>query len=162
MFEKIKQFLTDPHASQRITERLPEEQVAVAAILLETAEADRTVAPEEFREIGLQLRAYFGLSKAEVEELIELTSRERDKATDLFPFTNAIARSYTPDKKQEVLTMVWQVIFSDDRLDPYEDQLAKRLQTLLAVNESVLMAAKAKAREIQRARADHSGAQARR
>ena len=154
MFEKIKEFLSDPHATDRITERLPEEQVAVAAILLETAEADNTVVPVEFKEIGIQLRAYFGISKEDVEELIEITSKERDKATDLFPFTNAIARAYSPEKKQEVLTMVWQVIFADDRLDPYEDQLARRLQAMLAVNHSVLMDAKAKAREIQKARSD--------
>lgn len=154
MFDKIKQFLKDPHATDRITERLPEEQVAVAAILLETAEADNTVVPVEFKEIGIQLRAYFGISKDDVEELIEITSKERDKASDLFPFTNAIARAYSPEQKQEVLTMVWQVIFADDRLDPYEDQLARRLQALLAVNHSVLMDAKAKAREIQKARSD--------
>jgi uncharacterized tellurite resistance protein B-like protein len=157
MLDKIKQYLTESTGSHRVTERVPEEQVAVAAILLEVAEADRNFAPEEFREIVIQLRAYFGMSREQVEELLEITGRERDKSTDLFPFTNALASTYTPEKKQEVLTMVWQVIFADDKLDPYEDQLAGRLQTLLSVNHSVLMAAKAKAREIQRARADRSG-----
>ena len=154
MLDKIKQFLSHTSGSERITERVPEEQVAVAAILLEVAEADMNFKPEEFREIMIQLRAYFGLSKEQVEELLTVSSQERDKSTDLFSFTNAIARSYSPEKKQEVLTMVWQVIFADDRLDPYEDQLAGRLQTLLAVNHSVLIAAKTKAREIQKARED--------
>jgi uncharacterized tellurite resistance protein B-like protein len=158
MLDKIKQFLSHTDGSERITERVPEEQVAVAAILLEMADADMDFKPEEFREIMIQLRAYFGLSKEQVEELLTISSQEREKSTDLFAFTNAIARSYTPEKKQEVLTMVWQVVFADDRLDPYEDQLAGRLQTLLAVNHSVLMAAKTKAREIQKARADRSGA----
>lgn len=157
MLEKLRQFLSDPSDSRRITERVPEEQVAVAAILLEAAEADRTFAPEEFREIMIQLRAYFGLSKEGVEELLQTTGRQREAATDLFPFTNAIARNFSPEKKQEVLTMVWQVIFADNRLDPYEDQLARRLQAMLSVNHSVLMAAKAKAREIQRARQDRAG-----
>ncbi|HKI98998.1 MAG TPA: TerB family tellurite resistance protein [bacterium] len=157
MFEKLKQFLHESVHHANVAERLPEDQVAVAAILLEVAEADRNFAPEEFREIIIQLRAYFGMSKEEVEDLLATASQAREKATDLFPFTNAIARTYAPDRKQEVLTMVWQVIFSDDRLDPFEDQLAGRLQTLLSVNHSVLIDAKEKAREIQRARADRSG-----
>jgi uncharacterized tellurite resistance protein B-like protein len=161
MLDKIRQFIRhgDSGGSDRVTERVPEEQVAVAAILLEVANADMDFKPEEFREIMIQLRAYFGLSKEQVEELLEVSGAERERSTDLFPFTNAIARAYSPEKKQEVLTMVWQVIFADNRLDPYEDQLAGRLHNLLAVNHSVLMAAKAKAREIQKARADRgSGA----
>jgi uncharacterized tellurite resistance protein B-like protein len=154
MLDKLKQFLSDSVGAHPVAGRVPEEQVAVAAILLEVAEADRHFAPEEFREIMIQLRAYFSLSKEQVEDLLATTSVAREKATDLFPFTNTLARSYSPEKKKEVLTMVWQVIFADDRLDPFEDQLAGRLQTLLAVNHSVLIEAKEKAREIQRARAD--------
>ena len=158
MLDKIKQYLSDLSNVERISERVPEEQIAVAAVLMEVAEADLDFRPEEFREIVLQLRAYFGLNKEQAEELIHASGQERDRATDLFPFTNAIARTYSPEKKQEVLTMVWSVIFADDKLDPYEDQLAGRLQSLLAVNHSVLMAAKDKARAVQRARADRGGA----
>ena len=158
MLDKIKQYLTNMGSGERISERLPEDQIAVAAVLMEVAEADLDFKPEEFREIVLQLRAYFGLNKEQAEELIQTTGQERDRASDLFPFTNAIARTFTPEKKQEVLTMVWSVIFADDKLDPYEDQLAGRLQSLLAVNHSVLIAAKEKARAVQRARADSGGA----
>ena len=154
MLDRIKEYLSEAKGSARLTEQLPEEQVALCAILLETAEADRQFLPEEYKEIVLQLRAYFGLSKKQVEGLIALTEEERAKSNDLWPFTHAIARTYTPEKKAEVLAMVWQVIFADNRLDPYEEQLARRLQSLLSVNHSVLMAAKAKAREIQRARED--------
>lgn len=160
MLDKIKHYLSDMGHVHATADHLPEEQVAVAAVLLEVAEADRDFAPEEYREIVIQLRAYFGLSKERVEELLAFTSKEREHSTDLFPFTNAISRTFAPERKQEVLTMVWQVIFADDKLDPYEDQLAGRLQTLLSVNHSVLIAAKTKAREIQRARADRGGSAA--
>jgi uncharacterized tellurite resistance protein B-like protein len=157
MLDKIKAFLKDANASPRLSELVPEEQVAVCAILLEVAEADREFVPEEFREIIVQLRAYFGLSREQVEELIVLTEQEREKSTDLWPFTNAIASAYTPEKKQEVLAMVWQVILSDNRLDPFEDQLAHRLQSMLSVNHSVLMAAKDQAKRIREARQSTTG-----
>ncbi len=154
MLNKIKSILSNHRGSARLTESLPEEQVAVCAILIETAEADQDFAPEEFREITLQLRKYFGLEEEQVEELIAITSAAREKATDLWPFTRAISSTYTPQKKQEVLTMVWQVIFADNRLDPYEDQLARRLQSMLSVNHSLLMNAKAEARRLTASKKD--------
>lgn len=148
MLKKIKSILSANKGSARLTESLPEEQVAVCAILIETAEADQDFAPEEFRVITQQLGKYFGLEEEQVEELIAITGAAREKSVDLWPFTRAISSTYTPQKKQEVLTMVWQVIFADDRLDPYEDQLARRLQGMLSVNHSVLMNAKAEARRL--------------
>ena len=82
-----------------------------------------------------------------MESLILETQRERARATDLWPFTNAISRAYTPEQKRALLVMVWRVIFADGRLDPYEDQLAHRLERLIGVNHSVLMEAKQLARD---------------
>ena len=157
MFDRIKHLLSDHPGSPRLTEMKPEERVAVCAILLEVAEADRDEAPLEFREVTTQLQNHFGLSEAEVEELIALTEAQREASTDLWPFTTALARDYTPERKQEVLAMVWQVIFADGKLDPYEDHLARRLQAMLSVNHSVLMAAKAQARAVQKQRAQSPG-----
>jgi uncharacterized tellurite resistance protein B-like protein len=153
MLDTIRQYLGGFGTAQRTTANLPDERVAVAAVLLEVAEADRELAPVEYHEIVNLLRAHFGLTQEQVDALLETTRREREQSTDLFPFTHAIARQYTPERKQAVLTMVWRVILADEVLDPYEDQLARRLQSMLSVNHSVLMAAKAAARQAQKARA---------
>ncbi len=152
MFDRFKN-LMQAKGSARATEMSMDEQVAVCAILIEAAEADRQFAPTEYQEMVEQLRAYFSLSDEEARTLITETERERDSSIDLFPFTNAIARNYSPQQKEDLLAMVWQVILADDKLDPYEDQLARRLQTMLSVNHSVLMAAKARARAVQASRA---------
>lgn len=151
MFDRIRSFLVE-EGSHRQSENLPEEQVALCAILLEVAEADRDFAPEEHREIILQLQGHFGLDATQVEKLIALTNEERGKSTDLWPFTRQIASSYSVPQKEAVLTSVWQIILADGKLDPYEEQLARRLQTMLSVNQSVLIAAKMKARAEQKAR----------
>ncbi len=153
----IKSILTEGQDSALLTKLAPEDQVAVCAILLQVAEVDGEFVPEELEEIILQLRAYFGLSKLQAQELIGIAELRRAKSPDLLPFAKVIARSYSPEKKQEVLVMVWQVIYADNRLDPYEDQLAQRLQSILAVDHSVLMAAKAQAQTIMKARTDTPG-----
>ena len=150
MLQRLKTLLKGAAGSEPQGTRLPDEQLAVCAILLEVAYADEEFAPEEFRVITDQLKSYFGLEPEAVEKLIALAETERQAATDLWPFTRKIARDYTPDKKEALLTIVWQVIFADVKLDPYEDQLARRFQSMLSVNHSVRMAAKSKARALHK------------
>jgi uncharacterized tellurite resistance protein B-like protein len=149
LMDKLKSVLASPVQGLRGGERAPafDPLVASCAILFEMAESDQEIAVEERRLIEHMLGEKFGLSAAEVQSLIAETERARAQATDLFPFTHAIAQQYTPEEKRTLLVMVWRVIFADGRLDPYEDQLAHRLQRMLAVNHSLLMEAKRLARE---------------
>jgi len=150
----IKSILTEGQDSALLTKLAPEDQVAVCAILLQVAEVDGEFVQEELEEIILQLRAYFGLSKLQAQELIGIAELRRAKSRDLLPFAQVIARSYSTQKKQEVLVMVWEVMYADNRLESYEEQLAQRLQSILAVDHSALMAAKAQAQTIMKARTD--------
>ena len=122
-------------------------QVATCAILLEMAESDQDFDPQERSLIQSMLQAHFGLDEAQVRGLISQTEQARARASDLFPFTRAISEQYAPEQKLALLVMVWRVIFADGRLNPYEDQLAHRLQRMLSVNHSLLMDAKRLARE---------------
>jgi uncharacterized tellurite resistance protein B-like protein len=122
-------------------------RVATCAILLEMAESDDDFDPQERGLIESMLQAHFGLDEGQVRGLIAQTEQARAHASDLFPFTHAIAEQYTPEQKLSLLVMVWRVIFADGRLNPYEDQLAHRLQRMLSVNHSLLMDAKRLARE---------------
>lgn len=149
MLERLKTMLKEAAGPGRKEKQLPDEQLAVCAILLEVAYADREFAPEEFQVITSQLKSYFGLEMDEVEKLIALAEKERQAATDLWPFTRKISRDYSPEQKEALLTIVWQIIFADGKLDPYEDQLARRFQSMLSVNHSLLMAAKANARAVE-------------
>ncbi len=149
MLDKLKGFFAgNDRGSPRMGAVRPDEQVAVCAVLLEVAEADRDFDPAERAMIVALLGERFALDAAEVEALIALTQAERSKSPDLWPFTTTIARSYTEAEKLPLLVMVWQVIFADQRLDPHEEHLARLLQGMLSVNHSVLMEAKRQAREL--------------
>jgi len=146
MLAKLKSLFAPAAGPARMSDLRPEEPVAVCAILLEVAEADRDFAPEERETIVALLGEHFGLERGEVEALIDFTRAERARTPDLWPFTNAIARAYGEPEKLRLLEMVWQVIFADQRLDAHEDHLARRLQGMLSVNHSVLIEAKQRAR----------------
>ena len=147
MLDKLKAIFKSPQDSLRLGDSPHDMRVAVCAVLLEAAEVDQQVPVVERHTIRALLKREFDLSEGAVEALIADTRTARNNASDLWPFTTAIARVYTPEQKLNLLQMVWQVIFADDRLDPYEDQLARRLQAMLSVNHSLLMEAKQRARQ---------------
>ena len=149
LMKKLKQLIAAPAKGLKGGRRAesPDPLVASCAILLEMAESDQDFASEERSLIESLLQEKFALSAEEVRALIAQTEQARARATDLFPFTHAIAESYTPEQKRTLLVMVWRVIFADGRLNPFEDQLAHRLQRMLAVNHSLLMEAKQLARQ---------------
>ena len=148
MIGRIRELLLRTESTRRLTESKPEESVAVCVILLEMANVDGDFAKEESDHINQMLAERFSLNEQEVADLIKMAVTERAKSPDLWPFTNAIGKSYTPEQKKDLLIMVWRVIFADSRLDPHEEMLVRKLQQMLSVNQSVMIAAKQAARDI--------------
>ena len=145
MLTKLRDFFRNDPDGVRPGSAEDDLRVAVCAILLEVAEVDQEVPEEERRMVRALLREEFELSDAEVDDLIDLTHKAR---RDQSPIGKARAPcGWLPAQKRDLLVMVWRVIFADGRLDAYEDQLARKLQTMLSVNHSVLMEAKQLARE---------------
>ena len=147
MLKILKSLLEGTQGSVRQTEIKLEPQVAVCAVLLEVAHADQEFTEEERHRIAEMLQAHFDLDAGEAEELMTRAQGERAKTPDLWPFTRAISQNSTPEEKSQVLEMVWRVVFADGRLDAHEDQLVRKLQSMLAVNHSVVIAAKQRARQ---------------
>jgi uncharacterized tellurite resistance protein B-like protein len=131
---------------RRMTDLTPDPAVAVCALLLEASEVDQQTPPEEQALVRSLLRERFGLDAAALEVLIGETRRQRTRTGDLWPFTHFLRRAYPPEQKLELLVMVWQVLLADRKLDPYEEQWARRLPEMLAVNASVMIEAKQRAR----------------
>lgn len=148
MLNAIKSLLQGSESSRRVTEKLPDAAVAVCALLLEAAEVDNEFTDEERGLIGEQLRHRFGLNVEEVGVLIAETQRQRAASADLWPFTHAIRSQYTPEEKRELLVLVWQILLTDARLTAHEEQWARRLHEMLAVNHSLLFDAKRQARQL--------------
>ncbi len=148
MLDKLKALWSGGDASRRMTEFTPDPAMAVAALLLEASEVDQEAPPEEQALVRTLLHQRFGLDPEATETLLQEARRVRKQAGDLWPFTHAIQRTYTPEQKRDLLILVWQVLLADRRLDPYEEQWARRLPEMLAVNPSVNIDAKLHAKAI--------------
>lgn len=120
--------------------------VAVAALLLESANADDHVHTLEHATIAQGLRKQFGLDPAGVEALLVRAEAARREAIDLHGFTKVVVRERDERQRLAIAEVVWRVMLADGELTADESILARRLGNLLELRpENVAIA-------IQRAR----------
>jgi uncharacterized tellurite resistance protein B-like protein len=108
-------------------------RLAVAALLIEAAEASDGVLPEERAAIRRVLERQYGLGAAAVEELMREGQRASAGSVQLFRFTQIINERTAPAERIALIEMLWEVALADGRLDPLEDTLLRRIGGLIDV-----------------------------
>jgi len=122
------------------------QKLATAALLIEVSRADFEVAEEERTSIEQALRSSFGISEEETREIIALAQQEVDDAISLYEFTRLVDASFTPEQKKHIVGLLWQVAFSDDRLEEREEYLIRKVSKLLHVPHADFIDEKIKAK----------------
>ncbi len=117
-------------------------QLATCVLLLEVAHSDDNYTQAEHDRIVEVLKEKFQLSAEYAAELLELADRERANSADLWRFTNVIDNTYSSEEKESVIETLWKVVYADDRLHFYEDNLIHRLAKLLNLSHKQLIDAK--------------------
>jgi len=147
MFDLIKKIISGGLA-EKVQGKGGADNIHLAAgvLLLETAHIDDECTAEEMTHVIDTLRSDFGLSPEYAEELIELAGEERDKALDLWQFTNQMNQHYSTEEKMALMEAVWRIIFADGRLEAHEDHFAHKLANLLRLTHKQLIDAKLQAR----------------
>jgi len=117
-------------------------QVATCAIFLEMAKSDDNCTDEERSEIVSIMQRTFDLEKEYADELIELAKSRLVQSISFYEFTGIINSNFSPDEKFELMKNLWRLIYTDQKLDKYEDQLVKKLGTMLHLEHKDVIGAK--------------------
>jgi uncharacterized tellurite resistance protein B-like protein len=120
--------------------------LAVAALLVEALRADFETSAEERRQVVESLQRLLGLDREASEELLAVTEQHIERSHDLYQFTSAINRRYSPQQKLQLLEELWRVAHADEQLHKYEEHLIRRVADLLHVPHSAFIAAKLRSR----------------
>ncbi len=148
MFNFIRQTLIN---NKRPSDSGPDNEertrIAASVILLEAAHADHECTDDELDHVIETLCSEFDLARKHAEDLVELAHRERNRAIDLFEFTNHINNEFSRKEKQVVLEAVWRIIHIDGQLEKHEDHFVRKLTHLLRLSHKEMIDAKLKARE---------------
>ena len=90
------------------------------------------------------LKNNYNLSDEHANALIKAADEELKNSIDLWQFTNLINQNYSIDEKVQIIETVWQVVYTDGKLDKYEDYLMHKLAKLLRLSHKQLIDAKLK------------------
>ena len=131
------------------TQKDPEHatRLAMAALMLEVAEADYQQQPEE-KDMLIELaRKSFNLNQADADELVELASKEYEASTDYFEFTRLINDNYSEKQKIKLIENLWRIAYADKVLDKYEEHVIRRIADLIYVSHKDFIETKLRAKK---------------
>ncbi len=108
-------------------------ELASAALLIEVARADFEITPEELARLIDLLATTFDMSPADVERVTQQANDPVENAVSLLDFTRVINDHCSPEQRNELVGLMWDVAAADGDLSKYEDHLIRRVADLLYV-----------------------------
>jgi uncharacterized tellurite resistance protein B-like protein len=155
MFDYLRKILSadinlDTSATSGSVERVDHQkqlQVASAALLIEMARADGVFSVEEREQVISSLQDQFGLEVEYVNDLIELSSTQLSDSISLYEFSSIINEHFSNDDKLELLKNLWRLIYTDKKLDRYEDRLIKIIGGMINIEHKQIINTKMSVRE---------------
>lgn len=146
MFNVIKSLFTG-QTSQEPKQKKHDISLAVTAMMIEIMRIDGKLESTERQVIFRAIEKRFNLTHEEVETLITEATQAQSKSTDLHQFTSRINQHFSTEERIDILKELWQVAMADGHIDPYEEQLIRRVAGLIGVYHGEFIQAKIDARE---------------
>ena len=133
MFETISRLFAQP----KPVDLRDDPKLAVAALLVHLAEVDGTVDEVEKLAVRGALQDFYGMDEDAVRELIRTARRSDAEAVDFYHFTSAL-RQLDEKERIEIVRMMWQVVFADNKNHELEDNMVWRIAELIGVSSRQL------------------------
>ena len=139
MLKKIKEHISN--LSNEPIEMADQEQKdteiinnACAALLIETALADKVFNEEEMISMKQTLNKVYKVDEKDIEELINESKKKVSESTSLYEYTRLINDLCDYEDKIRLISNLWSIAFADQHLDKYEEYLIRKISDLLHVS----------------------------
>ena len=139
MLKKIKEHISN--LSNEPIEMADQEQKdteiinnACAALLIETALADKVFNEEEMISMKQTLNKVYKVDEQDIEELINESKKKVSESTSLYEYTRLINDLCDYEDKIRLISNLWSIAFADKHLDKYEEYLIRKISDLLHVS----------------------------
>lgn len=118
---------------------------AAAALMIEAGRMDGQVGDAEQARIEALLSRRFDLSDEALSSLMASAISIVDDSVELHGFTSKLVKQLDHEERIELVEMLWEVVFADGELHPFEANLLRRVAGLLYVTDQESGAARARA-----------------
>lgn len=150
MLKKIKEYISELSDNSITQELVVEKDIinnACAALLIETALADKIFNESEMDSMKKTLRDIYNLEDSSIEELIKESEKKVSESTSLYEYTKLINESCNYEDKVKLIKNLWFIAFADSKLDKYEEYLIRKISDLLYVSHKDFIQQKIIAKE---------------
>jgi uncharacterized tellurite resistance protein B-like protein len=147
MFNRLVALLNEPPAAPPDTVGTPfqRRQLAAVALLIELAQSDRRVPPEELATIERIVRERFALDAAKAARLIAAAQSQLDASLEDWVFARAVREGFDEHERAGIVELMWEVVYADGCLARLEASLMRRLTRQLRIGNAEAKAAQAQA-----------------
>ncbi|MCL6414638.1 TerB family tellurite resistance protein [Aestuariirhabdus sp. Z084] len=133
MFQSLKQFFDELNGVPEAPQHQHSIELACAVLLIEISKADATISDEELVNIRKLINNSLDVQSEEMDNLLSLAQTESADATSLHPFVELVNTQLEYPDKVALVRSMWQVAYTDDQLDKYEEYQIRKLSELLYV-----------------------------
>lgn len=109
-------------------------RIAVAALCLQVMEADGVVRDAERVKLREILKEQYELNDAALDALIAAGQDAESEAVDYYRFTTELKRQLNEDERQQLVGLLWDIVYADGNRSEMEDHAIWRVADLLGVS----------------------------
>jgi uncharacterized tellurite resistance protein B-like protein len=137
MLDGLRQFISDVVSPHGDGERAFDDngyQLAATALLIHVISLDGEPSEREKRKLHSLIESRFGLDRGTADQLIASATLVEGEAVDLYHFTSVIMREVDEKGRLRIVEMMWELVYADDRVSEFEDNVIWRAADLLGVS----------------------------
>ena len=148
MYEKLKSFLIQvkDNNSMNTYPDSPDQpgkiKIAATALMVEMANSDGSITDEEYEGITNSIQKVFNIEIEKIKELIKISKEELKESASLYEFSGVINENFSHNEKIELMDQLWRLIYTDNKLDKYEDKLIKQIGGMLKLDHREIINSK--------------------
>ena len=107
----------------------------LCGLMIEAANTDGEITQEELNKISYSLINVFKEDPKLVEESLTKAFENKDNSRSLYFYTSKLNKSYTDEKKIQLIEVLWEIILADNEVHDFETNLIRRLAGLLYISD---------------------------
>ena len=116
--------------------------LSICVLLIEVSKSDDDYDDSEKAKIIDLLEKQFSLNHDQINMLMKMADKKNNEIVSLHELTANINKEYTYSEKKNVIKMLWDIAYSDGRIDKYEDYTIRKISDLLYIKHSDFIKAK--------------------
>ena len=135
MFERLQSFFQSLALNQPEGEFSAEDpRIAVAALCIQVMGADGVVRDAEKLKLRELLKDKYQLDEPRLDALLAAGEKAESEAVDYSRFTSDLKRSLDTEQRQQLMGILWDIVYSDGNRSEIEDHVLWRIADLLGVS----------------------------